>query len=357
MVFLLFLRKKKQFHNLWFLLLVLPALLFQAGLLWASVPDAYESDDSFEEAQVVVENPVFPTQQHSFHQFFDEDWYTFYCVQGPQGPNYRIYATPDTGKSDPVIELYSTDGLSLLVQANEAGPGEGELLGFNCLEDGYYYVRLTNNSPYFGIDVSYTFFMDTWFSILNLPNGYIQGKVTSDGIGLGGVSLAVGGGVGLSQSDGTYIIGHQAGSIELSVRKDGYYPKVYSATVEGNQITHLDIELEKIPTPSRPPVISGTPPNVTTVDQLYSFVPTATDPDGDSLVFSLSNKPSWASFNPDNGMFVGVPTKEDVGSYGPIVITVSDSQGQSASLTPFFLQVQRKMSPGILMLLNKEMEP
>lgn len=347
----------KQFTYLSILSFFVLHLFVHYGVVWAAVPDAYEPDNSFEEAQVLIEDPYYPTQQHSFHQFFDEDWYQFYCVQGPQGPYYRIYATPDTVSSDPVIEVYATDGVNLLKQENEGGPGEGELLGFNCLEEGYYYIRVTNNSPSFGTDVSYTFFMDTWFNIIFLPNGYIQGKVTSGGVGLGGVQLSIGGGVGFSHSDGTYLLGHQTGNITLEVRKDGYYPRVISVTVLGDQTTHLDIELEKIPTPGSPPDISGTPSTVAVLNQLYSFIPAATDPDGDSIVFSISNKPSWASFNPDNGMLVGIPAKQDMGTYGPIVITATDSLGQSASLEPFFLQVRRIMFPGVLMLLDKATPP
>lgn len=347
--------KRKQYLWCWLVLFLLLQLLPLAGLSWAGFPDAYEPDNSLIEAQGVVVNPSIDTQQHSFHQYFDEDWFIFFCRQGgAKGPNYRIYATPLTGDSDPVIELFAPDGKSLLVKRNEAGPGEQELLGFKCLEDGYYFVRFTNNSLYFGTDVSYTIFMDYFFYILNLPNGYIEGRVTSDGVGLGGVKITVGSGVGASQSNGAYIVSGVAGDVTLSLRKDGYYPKDLTVPVVGNQTTHLDIELEKIPIPSRPPAISGTPATVARFDELYSFIPTATDPDGDSIAFSISNKPPWAYFNPDNGILVGVPTAQDAGRYGPIVITASDSQGMSASLPQFFIQVKQIMSPGIFMLLNKE---
>ena len=49
-----------------------------------------------------------------------------------------------------------------------------------------------------------------------------------------------------------------------------------------------------------PPVISGSPPTTVTVGQIYSFTPTATDPDGNPLTFVVANLPSWAHFNPAN---------------------------------------------------------
>jgi hypothetical protein len=73
------------------------------------------------------------------------------------------------------------------------------------------------------------------------------------------------------------------------------------------------------------PVISGTP--VTSVDQdvAYSFIPTASDVDvGDTLVYSITNKPSWAIFNTTTGALIGTPTHDHVGITNGIVITVSD---------------------------------
>ena len=48
---------------------------------------------------------------------------------------------------------------------------------------------------------------------------------------------------------------------------------------------------------NHPPSIAGTPLTAVVQDQLYEFVPAAADPDGDPLVFSVSNLPTWASFS------------------------------------------------------------
>ena len=345
-------RKKKQFLNLWVVLFLGLSLSFQTSFLWAGNPDTYEPDNSYGEAQVVIVDPIVPSQQHTFHQYFDEDWLKFHCVQGG---NYRIFATPSSGNSDKVIELYNTDGTSLLARSNNFGPGEGEVLGWKCPEEGYYFVRFTNNSAYFGTDISYTVSLEQWYPIIIKFNGFIQGKVTSNGVGLGGVKLEAGAGVGLSQVDGSYILSLWEGPVTVSIRKDGYYPKVRSVTVVANQTTQLNIALEKISTPSRPPIISGAPQTSAILNKLYSFVPNASDPDGDGITFFISNKPHWASFNQDNGMLVGTPSENDLGKYGPIVISISDSQGKSASLPPFTLEVKRIMFPASLLLLNKEM--
>jgi len=90
---------------------------------------------------------------------------------------------------------------------------------------------------------------------------------------------------------------------------------------------------------NRPPVISGTPPTTVTVGQNYSFTPTASDPDGDALTFSIAGRPDWANFNISSGRLSGTPTEADVGTTPPIVITVSDGQAGSA-LAAFTIQVQ-----------------
>ena len=90
---------------------------------------------------------------------------------------------------------------------------------------------------------------------------------------------------------------------------------------------------------NRPPVISGTPGSTATVGQAYGFTPTASDPDGQSLSFSIANKPAWAAFNAATGRLSGTPAAADAGSYAGIVITASDGT-LSASLASFTITVE-----------------
>ncbi|MBN7818750.1 Ig-like domain-containing protein [Bowmanella yangjiangensis] len=86
------------------------------------------------------------------------------------------------------------------------------------------------------------------------------------------------------------------------------------------------------------PTISGAPATSIKQGEAYNFTPTASDPDGDTLTFSISNKPIWASFNSTTGALTGTPLKEDVGSSNGIVISVSDGE-LSAALPAFNLEV------------------
>ena len=82
------------------------------------------------------------------------------------------------------------------------------------------------------------------------------------------------------------------------------------------------------------PTISGNPPPAASVGNTYSFVPNASDPDGDSLTFSVQNLPSWASFDTATGELSGVASNGAEGEYGGIRISVTD--GQLSSSTPDF---------------------
>jgi hypothetical protein len=72
------------------------------------------------------------------------------------------------------------------------------------------------------------------------------------------------------------------------------------------------------------PIIGGNPPPATLFNEMYDFEPDATDPDGDSLSFTIVNKPHWASFESWTGRLFGQPSLGDVGTYENIVISVSD---------------------------------
>jgi putative Ig domain-containing protein len=78
------------------------------------------------------------------------------------------------------------------------------------------------------------------------------------------------------------------------------------------------------------PAISGTPPTSATVGRTYAFEPSARDPDGKALSFSVKNKPSWASFSIANGLLDGTPSSTQTGTYADIIISASNGQYSSA---------------------------
>jgi hypothetical protein len=95
---------------------------------------------------------------------------------------------------------------------------------------------------------------------------------------------------------------------------------------------------------SSPPGISGTPGTSATVGRGYVFQPSATSAGGGTLTFSITGKPSWASFNSANGRLSGTPAEANIGAFSGIVISVSNSAG-SASLPAFAITVAAATPP------------
>jgi hypothetical protein len=91
--------------------------------------------------------------------------------------------------------------------------------------------------------------------------------------------------------------------------------------------------------PNRAPTISGTPGTSVTQGTAYVFTPTASDPDGDTLTFSITNPPAWATFDPSTGRLQGTPGASDVGTTTGIVIRVTDGD-LTTSLPAFNVTVQ-----------------
>ena len=106
------------------------------------------------------------------------------------------------------------------------------------------------------------------------------------------------------------------------------------------------------------PSITGTPVTAAMAEAPYSFTPTALDSDGDSLSFSITNKPSWITFDTVTGALTGTPEASDVGTNTNITITVHDSQGEKASLAAFNISVlptlvEQALASGNALLVSK----
>jgi hypothetical protein len=127
-----------------------------------------------------------------------------------------------------------------------------------------------------------------------------------------------------------------------SAAQVGSYANVTIAVSDGAAQTSLaafTIVVNAAPAPAnRPPTISGTPATSVTAGQAYSFTPTASDPDGQALTYSIANRPSWATFSTTTGQLSGTPTTAQVGSYASVTISVSDGTAQ-ASLAAFTIVV------------------
>ncbi len=91
---------------------------------------------------------------------------------------------------------------------------------------------------------------------------------------------------------------------------------------------------------NNPPTIIGVPPTSVNEDEFYQFSPVIADEDqDDTLTISISNQPSWASFDSQTGELSGTPINADVGFYNGVIITVKDDSDATAATTPFSIEV------------------
>jgi Putative Ig domain len=76
--------------------------------------------------------------------------------------------------------------------------------------------------------------------------------------------------------------------------------------------------------------ISGQPVTALNINTAFTFVPTVSGTTGETLVFTIQNKPSWATFNTSTGELTGTPNSSNIGNYGGVVISVSNGVATSA---------------------------
>ncbi len=119
----------------------------------------------------------------------------------------------------------------------------------------------------------------------------------------------------------------------------GTFGNIVVAVSDGKATTALPaFSINVSGTSNRAPVISGTPAGSVNAGSAYSFRPSASDADGNTLSYSIANRPSWATFNSGTGQLSGTPSASQVGSYGNITISVSDGKA-SAALAAFSINV------------------
>jgi hypothetical protein len=121
----------------------------------------------------------------------------------------------------------------------------------------------------------------------------------------------------------------------------GNYANIMISVSDGRATTSLPAFAINVQAPpNRAPTISGTPPTSVTAGAAYTFTPSASDQDQDTLGFTIANKPAWAAFDTATGRLSGTPTSQNVGTFSGIVITVSDGKtGGNASLAAFTITV------------------
>lgn len=104
-------------------------------------PDAYEGDNTPVDAVLIQPNGV--VHHHNFYGDGDEDWVKF---QAQAGQSYIIETLNLRFMADTILELYDTDGTTLLVRDDNSSGSDtwGSFIQWTAPADGIYYVRVRN---------------------------------------------------------------------------------------------------------------------------------------------------------------------------------------------------------------------
>ena len=134
---------KKQIQQTGLMAIIFAAFLASSPAISAAAePDDYESDNSYDTANIIILNSDTP-QPHNFHEAGDQDWVKFF---GLAGKAYHITAS-NTGNADIIIRLCGTDGRTVLKKKDGGLEGEDESLSSDPLpQDGIFYVMLSDVS-------------------------------------------------------------------------------------------------------------------------------------------------------------------------------------------------------------------
>ncbi|MCP4348499.1 MAG: hypothetical protein GY795_23695 [Desulfobacterales bacterium] len=192
--------------------------------------DDYECDDDSDRAEVIVLHGG--KQHHSFHDSGDADWVKFYALPGEP---YNISVTNLDDSCDAVIEVYNTDGISLLAKSENSDDDAGnEMLRWECPEgkDGIYFVRLKNLEGPSGENVLYD--LEVYSPEAPPPFfGIIDGKVeNASGYPIkGAVLLTDRPTSGITIEDGTYDIIQPPGTWSITAEASGYKKSLPSPVV------------------------------------------------------------------------------------------------------------------------------
>ena len=206
-------------------------------------------------------------------------------------------------------EFSPTQTLTVNVKPVNDAPEISGIPDFSVRQDDTY-IFAPDFADIDGDDLSFTIENQPTWAEFDSQTGMISGRPTNDDVGITQNIL-------ISVSDG-------------------------QETVE---LAQFDLTVENV---NDLPVISGQPNTTVAEDGFYSFTPLANDPDvGDQLNFSITNKPTWASFDPSTGTLSGTPTNENVGTTQAIVISVSDGQ-ETIELPAFSLTVTNTNDAPIL---------
>ena len=125
----------------------------------------------------------------------------------------------------------------------------------------------------------------------------------------------------------------------------GTYTITYSVT-DSNSNTVTKTRIVNVVSPSNhAPVITSSPITSITEGKDYDYDVSATDSDGDTLTYSLTQKPNWLSINSNTGLITGTAPLVNSSTNYNIIVKVSDGNG-GIDTQSYIVKVKNHVSGG-----------
>lgn len=128
----------------------------------------------------------------------------------------------------------------------------------------------------------------------------------------------------------------------------GIFSNIIIRVTDGQDSVALSAFNIEVLSANEAPSLTGIPASSVFQGERYEFTPLADDVDGDSLTFSILNRPDWAAFNPQTGRLSGTPGANDVGVHGDITIRVTDNVNGLVALDAFSIEVIARNSAPLI---------
>jgi len=302
-------------------------------------PDDYENDNrhGYKSARVIVVDDSEP-QHHNFDKAGDVDWVKFYVLANTF---YGIEVLDTGSKCNPIIELYDSDGTTLLRKESNCPIVGQTFLGlYKFLKEGFYYVKLSNcDSDVYGTGTEYNLRLWGWIPSVLSPSpppciltGIISDSITKAPIRNARVKTDHMGS-SLSNEKGSYTLIEEQGNWTLTVNACGYYPFSQNVSIGFGMKT---FNVEMIPIGSVNEADEGLSRKGNAFNGItYSTNVFVAAGDYGALVTSPDGK-TWTdrSFSTGNelyGIAFGNNTFVSVGDYGTILYSTDSIQWTKAT--------------------------
>ncbi len=115
-----------------------------------------------------------------------------------------------------------------------------------------------------------------------------------------------------------------------------YQGSVSGLRVRMGRITNAEVALERI---NLTPIFEEIESQQTQAGQTLSFTISASDPDGDPIIYTALSLPSGASFDPDTALFSWTPGDDQVGTFTARFQASDNAQGDDAEVLEVYIIV------------------